>query len=160
MTSKRSGKVPSFELRDARAEDYPFAERLYLETGKLLFEKLGVWNESKVISRFKQLYKLEEVQVIRVEGVDAGWLQTSETEHELSLLQIHLIDRFRSGGIGSQLIGDLLRNARAKDKAASLFVIRNNPAIRLYLRFGFKIVSEGENKLHLRWEPNTQTDEL
>lgn len=152
MSAKQPNAVPNFSLRSARPEDYGFAESLYLGTGEPLFVELGNWNEEEAISRFKEKYKAEEVQIISVDGVDAGWMQTSEGEDEIHLIQIHLREDFRSAGIGSRIIRDLIRDAGNKNKAVSLFVFRNNPALELYKRLGFEIVSENAGKLSMRWD--------
>ena len=154
MSAKQSDAVPNFGLRRARPEDYGFAESLYLETGEPLFVELGQWNEEEVVTRFKEKFKPEEVQIISVDGVDAGWLQTSEAEKEIHLIQIHLRQDFRSAGIGSRIIRNLMRDAGNKNKAVSLFVFSNNPARQLYKRLGFEIVSENAEKLLMRWNLN------
>ena len=152
MSPNQPDRVPKFGLRSARPEDYGFAESLYLETGEPLFVELGIWNEEEVISRFKEKFNPEEVQIISVDGANAGWMQTSEGKNEIHLIQIHLSADFRSAGIGSRIIQDLMREARDKNKAVSLFVIRNNPALELYKRLGFEIVSENAEKISMRWE--------
>ena len=154
MNDNQSDKLPRFELRPAREEDYRLAEKLYLETSKPLFLELGIWDERKIVSEFGQKYKTEEVRIISVNGVDAGWLQTSENDSDVHLIQIHLQESFRAGGIGSTIIRDLMRDVQSKGKGLSLFVFRNNPALALYRRLGFQIISEADEKLRMRWEPN------
>ena len=140
------------KLRRARDSDYDFAERLYVESMKRLLTKLGMWNEQEVIARFKMYYQLDEVQIIAVDGKDVGWLQISETDHDINLDQIHLEKGYRARGIGSRLIQDVMTDARAANKPVLLSVVRNNPALALYRRLGFKVVGSDEQKLHMRWD--------
>jgi ribosomal protein S18 acetylase RimI-like enzyme len=139
-------------LRPARAADYDYAERLYVRTMQPLLSGLGAWDEDDVLDRFRRHYATARVSTIRVDGRNAGFLQTSETEADINLDQIHLEAAYRSRGIGSQLIRDLQREARAKNKTLSLSVVRNNPAIALYERLGFRLVDEDATKLHMLWE--------
>lgn len=140
------------DLRLARKADYAFAERLYVATMQPLLSRLGAWDEDDVLDRFRQHYATAVVRTIRVDGRIVGFLQTSETNAEINLDQIHLEAAYRSRGIGSRLIGDLKREAQAKDKALSLSVVRNNPAVALYERLGFRVVDEDDTKLYMRWE--------
>ncbi len=145
-------RAPSFELRNAQDSDYGFAEHLYLAMMKPLLSRLGAFDELEFIANFKRLYRPADVKIIVVDGVDAGWLQISESEQEISLYQIHIGPGYRSRGIGTRLMQDLLARSRQQRKPVSLYVVRNNPAKALYERLGFKVVGEDETKLHMRWE--------
>ncbi len=152
MSKPPSSQIPSIKLRDARENDYDFAERLYVESMKQLLTKLGAWNEHDVVSKFKEYFKLDEIQIISVNGADAGWLQLSETEYDIILDQIYIEEEFRSRGIGGRLIQDLLTTAKTKKKPILLSLLRNNPALAFYQRLGFRIVGEDDPKLHMRWD--------
>lgn len=151
MNEKTKKAGPIFELREANQDDYLFAESLYIETMKPLLMRIDAWDEEDLIAKFKQSFMLEQVQIIRVGGKDAGWVQVAEASDDINLSQIHLLEGFRSHGIGSRLIQDLLDQARAKKKSVSLAVVHDNPATALYLRFGFKEVARDREKLHLLW---------
>jgi ribosomal protein S18 acetylase RimI-like enzyme len=147
-----SPRAPSFELRDAQDNDYGLAERLYLETMKPLLARLGALDEPQLIVNFKRLYEPGDVKIIIVDGVDAGWLQISENEREISLYQIHIKSGYRCRGIGTRLMEDLLARGQQRGKPVTLYVVRNNPALTLYKRLGFKVVGEDETKLYMQWE--------
>ena len=145
-------RAPSFNLRNARGSDYDFAERLYLATMKPLLSRLGALKETELVANFKRLYDPGDVKIIVVDGSDAGWLQVNENEQEISLFQIHIGSAYRSRGIGTRLMQNLLARGRERGKPVFLYVVRNNPAISLYKRLGFKVVGEDESRLHMRWE--------
>ncbi len=145
-------RAPIFELRNARDSDYGFAERLYLMTMQPLLRRLGALNKQDLITNFRRLYQRDDVKIIVVGGVDAGWLQVGESEQEISLYQIHIEPDYRRRGIGTCLLQDLLMRSRQTRKPVSLYVVRNNPASALYERLGFKVVGEDETKLFMRWE--------
>jgi ribosomal protein S18 acetylase RimI-like enzyme len=148
----RRAPRPSFqvELRPAAEQDYGFAEHLYVQTMRPLLQKLGAWDETDLLGRFKTSFDVTNVRIIRVNGMDAGFMQISETETEINIDQIHLLEGFRSQGIGSRLIGHLQRTAITKNKPLSLAVIRGNPALALYQRLGFVTVTEDVTKLFMR----------
>ena len=162
MPSSAARPPLKVNLRPVTDEDYAFAERLYVETMRPLLQRLEAWDEADVLGRFRTSFDVTQVRIIRVDGKDAGFVQTSETDAEINLDQIHLLRTYRSRGIGRQLIGDLQRAATAKSKALSLAVVRGNRALALYQRLGFIIVSEDATKLYMRYvgsepEPPTST---
>jgi GNAT superfamily N-acetyltransferase len=148
----RTAARPSFqvELRLATERDYGFVERLYVESMRPLLLRLDAWDEADVLGRFRGSFDVTHVRIIRVDGADVGFIQTSETDAEINLDQIHLRKRYRSRGIGSRLIGDLLRADAARNKALSLAAVRGNRALALYQRLGFLTVSTDATKLYMR----------
>jgi ribosomal protein S18 acetylase RimI-like enzyme len=148
----QSGIKSRICLRPSRPEDYDFALDLYLESTKRLLIELGRWNEGRVVARFKQGFKLDQVRVIRAGGVDIGWMQTSNSADGLHLDQLHIVYRFRNRGIGTRLIQTLQKRARSAGKPVGLNVIRGNQAIALYRRLDFRIVGEDDEKLKMRWD--------
>jgi ribosomal protein S18 acetylase RimI-like enzyme len=151
--------VPVFGLRRARASDYDFVVRLYLETMQPLLMQLNAWDQTEVLSRFKRYFRVREAQIINFDGRDVGFLQVSETPSEFTLAQIHLEPQIRHRGIGTRLVQDLLCDAAAKSKPVLLSVVRGNPARALYERLGFVIIGEEATKLHMRWEGCPQRDD-
>jgi GNAT superfamily N-acetyltransferase len=139
------------ELRPATERDHAFAERLYVETMKPLLQELQAWDAADVLGRFRRSFGTAHVQIIRVDGRDVGFMQTSETDAEINLDQIHLRNGYRSRGVGSRLIGDLQCAAMAKKKTLALAVVRGNRALTLYQRMGFLVIAEDATKLYMRY---------
>lgn len=66
-------------------------------------------------------------------------------------LGIALYPEFRGQKVGSLLLGALLARARSQGESAmSLNVNRENPARRLYARYGFEVVEEQPTTLTMR----------
>lgn len=145
-------QIPDLALRAARRDDYDYAERLYLETIRPLLERLDAYSETEVVSKFKGLYEQRDVRTIHLKGKKIGWIQVKDGDQEIVLVQIHIEAPYRSRGIGSHLIEEVLDRARTSDKPVSLYVVHNNPAISLYRRLGFTIVGQDSTKLHMRWQ--------
>ena len=140
-------------LRPAAQSDRDFARLLYLDSMKQRVPVLGRWDEAAAIARFRRNFRLDQSQVVCLDGHGIGWMQVSETTEGLHLHQIHIVEEFRNQGIGTFLIRALLQRAEAGRKSVVLNVMRGNPAISLYLRLGFRTIRTDEEKLHMSWDP-------
>jgi ribosomal protein S18 acetylase RimI-like enzyme len=65
---------------------------------------------------------------------------------------IVLAARAQRRGIGSQLIGDLMEDARARGVPIRLSVLFNNPARELYERLGFRVARVEHPRIKMEWE--------
>ena len=73
-----------------------------------------------------------------LKGANKGYGYVDETTPELT---IAVAAAFRGRGIGTKLLSRLLAEAKNSYRAVSLSVSADNPALRLYQRFGFEIVA-------------------
>ena len=69
------------------------------------------------------------------------------------LRQLHLLAPFRGNGVGTQLIGEVLKRGAALGKPVTLDVLHGNPARSLYLRLGFKQTGQDADKIQMIWRP-------
>ncbi len=139
-------------LRDARPSDFGFAARLYRAGMRQRLVPLGLWDAARVAARFRRGFRVDESRIVRLRGLDIGWMQVSESPRGFHLSQLHLVDRFRNNGIGTGLIRSLQDRAQRAGKPIALNVIRGNPAAVLYRRLGFRVIRKGEEKVHMRWD--------
>ncbi|ESA38974.1 gcn5-related n-acetyltransferase [Leptolyngbya sp. Heron Island J] len=63
-------------------------------------------------------------------------------------LSIAVLPEYRGQGIGTQLLTHLF--AASEQSSISLSVSANNPAVRLYRRFGFEVVKSNQESLTMR----------
>jgi len=88
-------------------------------------------------------------QVIRVDGVDAGWILVNPMPHEIRLVEIMVRPEMRGKGIGGAIIRKLLTEASDTGKPLRLRVnATNHGAIRLYRSLGFRRI-DGDEVQHL-----------
>jgi ribosomal protein S18 acetylase RimI-like enzyme len=146
--------LPETSLRTARQDDYGFALDLYLESTRPLLLDLGRWDETRILDRFAEGWTPEQTRMICAAGARIGFIQVSESASTVHIDQLHIVAPFRSRGIGSRLIRDVMRRARDAGKTVGLNVIRGNlRAIALYRRLGFDTATEDEEKIQMRWSP-------
>ena len=139
------------ELRPAEKSDYAFALNLYLETMEPYTSKLMSWDEQLQIASFARHWKLDDAQIISLEGADVGWLQSEHSPREIILHQFFVEPGHQRRGIGTAVLGRLLEVWATYDKPIILRVLRNNPARRLYERTGFQVIREVGVKFEMRW---------
>lgn len=91
---------------------------------------------------YRENYGDGDFLVIEVDGRDAGRLYVQRSMDELLIIDIALLPTERGKGIGTRILGDLLREADEARRKVSIHVEHFNPALRLYERLGFRMVEE------------------
>lgn len=79
-------------------------------------------------------------------GENPGYGYVDDNTPELS---IAVLPQYRGQGVGSQLLTHLLASESGQS-SISLSVSADNPAVRLYQRFGFAIVSKSDESLTMK----------
>ena len=89
--------------------------------------------------------------------IGAAWCRMMEDyghiDNDTPSLAFSLLPEYRGQGTGTQLLNGLLRLLRENGyQRASLSVQKENPALRLYQRAGFRIVSEKGTEYLMLWD--------
>ena len=142
----------AYTLRPVRPEDRELLFSIYASTRT---EELAVvpWTEEVKGTFLRQQFEAQaahyglhyaeaDFSVVEVDGVPAGRLYVARWPRELRIMDISLLPPHRRQGRGTAILTDLLAEATATDRVASIHVERNNPALRLYERLGFQAVAE------------------
>ena len=141
----------TIQLRNAAPEDYEFVRSVHHRTMQgYVKDFFGSWDRDYQNQRFARTYKIEEVWIIVGGGTDVGWLARRESEENLLLTEFYVAAEHQNQGIGTQILRDLISEARRKNKSVSLGVLKNNPARRLYEREGFKVIGENDYKFLMK----------
>jgi ribosomal protein S18 acetylase RimI-like enzyme len=88
------------------------------------------------------------------ELLGAAWFRLAPNESEAQVapeLAFAVKSGHRKRGIGAAILTQLVK-ANPQYNAVSMNASANNPAVRLYERFGFKIMQQGEGTVTLRRE--------
>lgn len=142
-------------LVPALPADYVWLENLRREVYQELFQLTwGGWDEERHQRHFADCLANGSIQLMVVDGEQAGMLQLHETDDSLEIGEIQIGANKRSLGLGSQVIRDLLARAQAENKSVKLSVgLKNEKALRLYQRLGFTITEQSETHFHLLASP-------
>jgi ribosomal protein S18 acetylase RimI-like enzyme len=150
-------------LRPECPEDQEFLFALYASTRDEEM-KLVSWPDSQKHAFLKMQFELQSThyhqyypsasyQIILSQGRPIGRLYIHRTENQILLIDIALLPQHRRTGIGGQLLGGLLAEARATQKTVAIHVERNNPALRLYTRLGFRVIEDKGMYYYMEWNP-------
>lgn len=153
-------------LRPIRGEDMEFLFRVYASTRQ---EELAPvpWSEGMKEAFFRQQFAAQhayyqehytgaEFDVILVDGAPAGRLYVARWADEIRIVDIALLPEFRGKGVGTRLLGEVLAEAGRKGLPARIHVERDNPARTLYLRLGFRDVSDHGIYRRMEWRGEAQ----
>jgi len=91
-------------------------------------------------------------QIVLVDEKPVGVLTLLDWGDQLHLSWIAILPETQGQGLGGELLEHCHRRAIEAGKPITLQVLRNNPAVRLYERFGFKTYAyDGQHKVLMRW---------
>src|SRR5262245_43673710 len=146
-------------LRPVVTEDEPFLYDLYRATrtdlGSLTLDpaQLDMLLRMQFVGQQRQ-YEMDfpsaDHDIILLDGEPIGRVMVQRGEQQNTGVDIALIPEQWNSGIGTVMIGDLIKEAHRAGKPFQIHVERSNRAIRLYERLGFKTV--GETPTHLFME--------
>ena len=148
-------------LRAARPEDEAFLFEVYASTRRPELAALDWSDEMKEAflrsqaaaqqAYYQEHYPTSEFLIIERNREAVGRYYLGSWEDEFRLIDIALLPAARGEGIGRRLIESLLEKARISDKPVRLHVERENPALRLYDRLGFRQIEDRGVYLFLEW---------
>lgn len=136
-------------LRPATDGDLPFLLELRLRTMDHHFIAAGM-HRSRDEHMQRVLYRFEYASVIIVDGNASGLLKIDRNGTDWHLMQIQVLPEIQSRGVGTQLLGEIVAEARRADATIRLGVLKVNPARRLYERLGFTVTEETADSVKMR----------
>ena len=164
---QRPGKVA---FRVIHPEDEAFVLRVYAATQEWEF-RLTLWTEAEKAEFLKSQFRLQDLHVqrtypkavrriITLDGVDIGRLYVDRQDDCLRIIEFSLLPEAQGRGIGTDILRSLLNEAHGGKVPVRLFVERESPALRLYLRHGFVATGEAGHHLSLEWRPDLRPREI
>lgn len=145
---------PAFTLRPARNADYAWSWELKRLTMRPYVEATwGVWDDVAQEDFFRQNFRSDVVQIIEVDGRDAGLLHVEKEPAELFLANVQIHPAYQNRGLGTAVIKTVMESARALRISVRLQVLKaNRGALRVYERLGFVTFKETPTHFIMRWQ--------
>ncbi|MBV8391949.1 MAG: GNAT family N-acetyltransferase [Alphaproteobacteria bacterium] len=139
-----------FDFRRIGPADFAFCWPIYRDALQPLSVGLFQWDDEVQQKRVRQALADEGASILVSDGEASGWLHCSETRFIIHLGHLYLEPAKRNKGLGSGFLRWMSDRARRKEKDFTLDVMKNNPAIRLYERLGFRPVKTAATVITMR----------
>ena len=104
------------------------------------------------------LYQFDKANIIFLDNHPIGLLKVDRTDTNIDILQLQIDPDQQGKGLGKMILTDILEEASAAGKTASLSVLKTNKAQHLYSSLGFKVVSEDEHSFFMKFLPFENTN--
>jgi ribosomal protein S18 acetylase RimI-like enzyme len=141
----------NYSLRPATQDDMKFIYNLEKETMMPhVVATWGSWDEAHFENYFGEKTKTSDFYVVLVDERSVGALYLYEKDHEVEVQGIYVLPEHQNGGLGAEVLRDVIVNAKADQKFVSLRVLKVSPAQRFYKRLGFSIVDEDDEFFYLQ----------
>lgn len=145
-----SSACPQIGLREERDADLHFLQSLYAsvraqELAPVAWseaEKNQFTNAQLALQRrhYREHYPGAEFLIVEAGGAAIGRIYLCRLARAIEVMDIAFVDAHRNVGLGTCLIRALIAVAQAERRNVTLYVEHDNPAQRLYARFGFRFV--------------------
>ncbi|MEC5384797.1 GNAT family N-acetyltransferase [Uliginosibacterium sp. H3] len=142
-------------LRPATPEDFAFAFEAKREALGPHIRARWAWNEDFQREIHGQRWQERPWFIIEIDGLPIGTLSVEEHADHMRFGEFYLLPAWQGRGIGSDLLRATLRRADELALPVRLEYLQWNPVGSLYLRHGFKQVSESATHFFLVREPGT-----
>ena len=150
--------------------DGPFLRRVYAASRDWEFRH-SVWSETERTDFLTRQFNLQDLhykrsypkgvfRIIVLDGLDIGRLYVDRQDDCLRILELGLLAEYRGRGIGTDILRSLLNEAHGGKVPARLHVEQQSPALRLYLRHGFRPIGRHGYHLEMEWTPDLRPREV
>ena len=130
-------------LRSAGPADVETIAELRAAVMRPDLERLGRYDEHRVRQRLREQFSARYTSVIEAGGAFAGCVTLRPADGGGRWLEhFYLAADVQGRGLGSAVLGSLLRQADADGVPVRLHVLQGSAAQRLYARHGFTVESE------------------
>lgn len=141
----------NYSLRQATDFDYDFLYQLKVSCLKEYIADTWGWDEGFQQAHFARHFSPNNSQIVVVDGLDVGELSVEDRVDELFLSRILIQPACQGQGLGTAIIQDLQKQARAREVPLALQVLKVNPAQKLYKRLGFQIIETNETHYLMKY---------
>ena len=162
--------MPVLSLRPITVADLDFLNRLYASTRQEELAQTG-WSAAQISAFLSQQFQAQHrhyqqhyadayFDLILVDEDPIGRFYLADRADEYRLIDIALLPACRNQGIGSRLLGKLLRRAGDEGKAVRLHVEHFNPARHWYQQLGFKLLEDKGIYHFMEWSASPSETRL
>ncbi len=144
--------------RTAKVEDTEFARTVHhIAYHDVVVRQFGGWDEEKQNSFFKNDWNNGEgFEIILLDNIPCGYYSFEERENEIIGKELVLLPEFQGKGIGTNILTELIELSKVKNKVLKIGALKENKALELYRRLGFKDSEKNETHIELTFKGDTK----
>lgn len=143
------------KTRFATPDDKELIYALKVESIRPYVEKIWGWDENYQRSEFgRDFAAIEQFHVIEADGNFAGFVQACFAYPYYEVIELHLLPKYRSRGIGSEILRYIQENCISQGNKIRIGCFKENRrAKELYQKLGFTQTKETDTHYILEY-PN------
>ena len=130
------------DTRETHQADYEWLYRLKVAAMGDYIEAVYGWDEDLQRRLFKDDFRPQEIEIITVDGSDAGMFLVTRESEGYVLQRLEILPQFQGRGVGSTILRKIMETALDEAVPVRLQVFKSNPARSLYERLGFRVIEE------------------
>jgi ribosomal protein S18 acetylase RimI-like enzyme len=166
LTNGNAQLLGRISLRPIGLEDQDFLYCVYASTRQQEMA-LVPWSDEQKVAFLQMQFNAQHkfytenypdaaFQAILLDGCAVGRLYLHRRESEICVVDIALLPAYRSQGIGTALLEQVLTEAQTRHVKVTIHVEMFNPALRLYQRLGFRHVADNGVYYLMEWLPERE----
>ena len=143
----------NIKFRKCTLDDFDFLFKLKKENFKKYVDNIWGWDDDNQIKRLRIDLEetLEQKNVIIYNDIEVGVFSFYMIEKDICRInEVNILKEYQNLGIGTYILENKLKENSEKNIKTILQVFKDNPAMNLYKRLGFKVFEETET--HYRME--------
>ena len=135
-------------------DDYEFSYQVKKADEGEYIRRIWGWDEALQRNFHKKDWKEKRPDIIAYEDKPIGTLSVIQHEGCIEIGQFFILPEYQNRGIGSCLLGRILRKADKAGLVSRLAFLEGNPVASLYRRNGFYLVKETATHCFMEREPH------
>jgi putative hydrolase of the HAD superfamily len=142
----------------AKESDYEFAYQVKKAAEGHYISELWGWDEAVQRDYQSKVWKVYRPDIITYSGKPIGTVAIVNSAGQIEIEQFFILPEYQSLGIGSMVLKPVLSSADSYNMTVKLKCLKNNPAVSLYQRLGFRITGSEDSLLLMGRRPLTDPE--
>jgi ribosomal protein S18 acetylase RimI-like enzyme len=139
-----------YYLKQATEADKDLVFAIKKRSIKPYVEKVFGWDDVRQRQFVDEVYKMKQIKFIVIDEQPVGFLQVEETDKEIFLANLLIVDEYQDKGLGRELLQSVMKRAGKLDKPVRLEVFTiNERAQQFYQRHGFRMIKKDNIKIEM-----------
>jgi ribosomal protein S18 acetylase RimI-like enzyme len=139
------------EMRQATVADIKFLWDVFRVSMKdYITRTRGEWDEQREEAQFRNQLDLLITQVVHANDLAVGFIMAPIKDGARWIHTICIVPEHQHKGIGTEVLGRVIAQAKEQKMSLYLNVLKVNPARRLYERLGFGVIEETKHHFRMK----------